>query len=116
MEDYIRDRLYECHVNDSGSDIMSGVFVVEYGDKEMMEEVAKDYFKRGYNFHMRNGYVKLEYNRYFKVTLHNTYSKHKFLQLVCTVLGNCKNDMAADHFNEFVYYCKDNGLPFLDNI
>lgn len=116
MEDFIKNRLHECSVNPDGSDAMSGVFVVEYGPKDTMEAVANDYYKRGYNFALRNGKVKLDHNRYFKMTLNNTYSQHKFLQLVCTVIGNCKNDMAADYFNEFKWYCKDNGLPFLDNI
>ena len=116
MEDRIKSRLHECEVNPDGSDAMSGVFVVEYGSLEMMKAVAEDYYSRGYNFAMRNGKVKLDHNRYFKLTLNNTYSLHNFLQLVCTVLCNCKNDMAAHYFNEFKYYCKDNGLPFLDNI
>lgn len=112
----IRDRLQEASLNPTGSESMAGVFVVESGSKEEMQALANDYYKRGYNFKMAKGHVKFSTERYMKVSMSNTYTQHNFLQMVCSVLCNAKNEMVGDYFDEFKYYCDKSGLPFLNDL
>lgn len=114
--DKIRMRYSEALFNPSGSDSMVGVFIVESGSKETCESFANDYYERGYNFKMAKGRVKLDSNRYFKLTCHNSYSMHNFLQLVLQVIANAKNEMVDHYMQQFKIFCNEAGFPFLDDL
>jgi len=114
--DLIRMRYNEATLNPTGSDAMTGVFVVDSGSKSVMEEIARDYYSRGYKFKMSKGHVKLDSNRYYKMTLNNTYTQHNFLQLVATVICNAKNEMVSHYMQQFKIYCNEAGFPFLDDL
>lgn len=114
--DKIRMRYKAAVLNPSGSDAMTGVFIVDSGPKEVMESIARDYYSRGYNFKMSKGHVKLDSNRYYKMTLNNTYNQHNFLQLVATVICNAKNEMVDTHMQHFKIFCNEAGFPFLDDL
>lgn len=116
MLDLIRARVNEFQFNPTGSADMTAVFVVESGPRSLMEEVANDYYMRKPQLDNRKGYVKFDNVRYYKMTLNNTYSYHKFLELVCTVLCNCKNEMVIPHLNSFKEFCSEAKFPFLDEL
>lgn len=116
MLDFIRNRLQEARLNPTGSASMTGVFKIEHGSKSAMLKQAKYYHTRGYNFDPAQGALRFDGVTYNKLTLHNQYSQQAFLELVCTVLGNAKNEMVNDYFTEFHDYCIDNNLPFLNKL
>lgn len=116
MLDFIRDRLHEARLNPTGSGSMTGVFKIEHGSKSAMLKQAQYYHTRGYNFDPAQGALRFDGVTYNKLTLHNQYSQQAFLELVCTVLGNAKNEMVNDYFTEFQDYCTDNNLPFLNKL
>lgn len=110
----IHDRINEASDNPDDSNSLYSVYQVYSGSKERMNHVASVYYKRGYN--MDKDSLKLDSKQYMKLTISNRWNEHGFYSMVLNCINQMKNEDVKPFIREMNRYCKQNNLPFMENL
>lgn len=110
-ESYFR-RLSEAEINSDGSYSMAGVYVFDFGSRDIMTRKAKVFYERGYNLAPED--LKLDAKQYSKLTVSNKWNEFEFWRLACTCANQMKNEQVLELHKTLQRYCGRNNLPFMD--
>lgn len=114
LEAQINDRINEAHDNPTGSSHLYSVFRLDKGTKDDCQESARTMYKRGYSMNPRR--MKLDSRSYSKVTVSNIWTKHEFLSMALNMINQMQNEVVGENITYLRTYCKQNNLPFMNNI
>lgn len=114
--DRIKERYEEAITTPDDSGSFCGVFSVFVGSKQDAEQIAEDYFDRGYKFSPGRRVFKFDTDSYSKVTLRSDFSQRRFHELIYTCISQMRNDRVADFMSNMKIFCDENDYPFYENL
>lgn len=110
----INERVQGASADPDGSEDLYCVFKVHIGSRSDCETMARFYYKRGYN--LNPDHLKLDQNRYHRITVSNTFSQREFHEMVYTCISQMKNDDVPPFMDQMTKFCRLNGFPFMKNL
>ena len=86
-----------------------------YNSREEALDIAKSNYKRGYNLNFKHKELKLDSDRYEKVTVSNVFTKREFLEMTYTVTRQMLNWQVVDFMKVLKQFDRENGTNFTED-
>lgn len=111
--DYINDRIRESDMNIDGYDVFTGIFKFDVFDsKQDALDQAEHWYERGYNLNFKHKQMKLDSDRYDKITISNSFNYREFLEMTYTCMAQMLNWQVLDFRKTLSDFDMENGTSF----